>query len=415
MKLLRLTVYLIVVLSVGLLIAPLSAQGNDVSGTPDEICAAATPADEPETREFEAADDVLETGVDYYAIMCTEVGAVYINLFESVTPITVNNFVFLAENGFYNNITFHRVIANFMVQGGDPTGTGTGGPGYRFEDEFLGYIVFDRPGLLAMANAGPGTNGSQFFITTVVTSHLNGAHTIFGEVLSGQDIVESIPVRDPQTASEPGAMLETVVIITDPSTVDVDIEPTEQGEISEDVIRELISSFPELPGVASAEASGVYSPSDWAGILDEDIQDAAETFVEDYGLQFYVNSEHRNESCDLDTAPFESIGYKMLAFASSEDATAAAGDESLLDLISNGADVEADEDTDGLYTWEETACDVDGLHVIQIEQVGSIITVADSVYPVDSLFSASDWLQFVVKDQVYEVFFGSVLRQAINP
>ena len=106
--------------------------------------------------------------------------------------MTVNNFVFLARDGFYNNVIFHRVIPGFMIQGGDPNGTGTGGPGYQFQDEFDSSLVFDRTGILAMANAGPGTNGSQFFITVAPTPHLNGAHTIFGEVTGGQDVVDTI-------------------------------------------------------------------------------------------------------------------------------------------------------------------------------------------------------------------------------
>ena len=106
--------------------------------------------------------------------------------------MTVNNFVFLAGDGFYNNVICHRVIPGFMIQGGDPAGTGTGGPGYKFQDEFDPSLVFDTNGILAMANAGPGTNGSQFFITVAPTPHLNGAHTIFGKVTDGQEIVAAI-------------------------------------------------------------------------------------------------------------------------------------------------------------------------------------------------------------------------------
>ena len=113
-------------------------------------------------------------------------------LLAQQTPITVNNFVFLAQQGFYDGLTFHRVIENFMIQGGDPTGSGAGGPGYAFLDEIVAGLVFDAPGKLAMANAGPGTNGSQFFITTVPTPHLNGNHTIFGLVVDGQSVVDEI-------------------------------------------------------------------------------------------------------------------------------------------------------------------------------------------------------------------------------
>ena len=128
----------------------------------------------------------------YIATITTNQGSIEIELFVKEAPNTVNNFVTLSKDGFYNEVIFHRVIPNFMIQGGDPTGTGRGGPGYRFEDEFHDSLKFDKPGLLAMANAGPSTNGSQFFITTVATPHLTGRHTIFGRVLEGQDVVEAI-------------------------------------------------------------------------------------------------------------------------------------------------------------------------------------------------------------------------------
>ena len=118
----------------------------------------------------------------------TAKGDVNINLLPDKSPVTVANFVNLAKKGYYNGLKFHRVIDNFMAQGGDPTGTGMGGPGYRFEDEVNNGLNFSKAGKLAMANAGPGTNGSQFFITTVPTEWLNGNHTIFGEVVSDADL-----------------------------------------------------------------------------------------------------------------------------------------------------------------------------------------------------------------------------------
>lgn len=171
-------------LAAGLLVvvalaAPL-ASAQDAQ-TPAEICAAAVPAVEPETRAFDQPEQVLEEGVDYHAIFCTEAGAVYVDLLEGEAPVTVNNFVFLANSGFYNNTTFHRVIADFMAQGGDPTATGTGGPGYEFEDEISAARVFDQPGLLAMANAGPNTNGSQFFFVFEDTP-LPPNYTVFGHL-----------------------------------------------------------------------------------------------------------------------------------------------------------------------------------------------------------------------------------------
>ena len=123
-----------------------------------------------------------------------------IDLFDDQAPVTVNNFIFLANQGFYDDLVFHRVIPDFMVQGGDPSGTGSGGPGYSFEDEFDPSLRFDRRGLLAMANSGPATNGSQFFITHVPTDRLNDAHTIFGEIVEGDDTLGAIPIT-----GEPGS------------------------------------------------------------------------------------------------------------------------------------------------------------------------------------------------------------------
>ena len=134
----------------------------------------------------------LDTESDYVADFHTNQGNFRVKLFATQTPVTVNNFVFLAQQGFYDGLIFHRVIENFMIQGGDPTGTGAGGPGYQFQDEIVPGLVFDSPGKLAMANAGPGTNGSQFFITVAATDWLNGNHTIFGEITDGQSVVSAI-------------------------------------------------------------------------------------------------------------------------------------------------------------------------------------------------------------------------------
>ena len=134
----------------------------------------------------------LDPESDYVANFRTNQGNFTVKLFAAQTPVTVNNFVFLAQQGFYDGLIFHRVIEGFMIQGGDPTGTGGGGPGYQFQDEIVAGLVFDSPGKLAMANAGPGTNGSQFFITVAATDWLNGNHTIFGEVTEGQNVVNAI-------------------------------------------------------------------------------------------------------------------------------------------------------------------------------------------------------------------------------
>jgi cyclophilin family peptidyl-prolyl cis-trans isomerase len=149
----------------------------------------------------------------YTANLHTDKGDIRLQLFVDKTPRTVNNFVFLARQGFYDHTIFHRVIANFMVQGGDPTGTGSGGPGYRFADEFHPQLRHDKPGVLSMANAGPNTNGSQFFITHVPTPWLDNKHSVFGQVIEGMDVLLSIPPRDPQRPEYPGVKLNSITIL----------------------------------------------------------------------------------------------------------------------------------------------------------------------------------------------------------
>jgi cyclophilin family peptidyl-prolyl cis-trans isomerase len=147
------------------------------------------------------------------AVVKTNMGKIEIELFADKTPKTVENFVGLANKGYYKGVIFHRVIKDFMIQGGDPTGTGRGGEsiwGKPFEDEIVPSIVFDKPGYLAMANAGPNTNGSQFFITVAATTWLNGKHTIFGKVINGMDVVYAI--SKVQTSKPGDKPLKDVVI-----------------------------------------------------------------------------------------------------------------------------------------------------------------------------------------------------------
>ena len=185
-----------------------SAPETTATATPAAAATGSTPAATPPTPAPTPAATARSTGSrtsysslpamtldpesDYVADFRTNQGNFRVELFSSQTPVTVNNFVFLAQQGFYDGLIFHRVIDGFMIQGGDPTGTGGGGPGYQFQDEIVPGLVFDSPGKLAMANAGPGTNGSQFFITVAATDWLNGNHTIFGEVTEGQSVVNDI-------------------------------------------------------------------------------------------------------------------------------------------------------------------------------------------------------------------------------
>ncbi len=149
------------------------------------------------SKQWKSAPEMqIDPRSAYTAILETSRGNIEIELYAAKAPRTVNNFVFLAREGFYDGVSFHRVIQNFMIQGGDPTGTGMGGPGYRFADEFEGNDLRHEAGALSMANAGPNTNGSQFFITHAPQPHLDGRHTVFGKTLAGQDIVNRIEQGD---------------------------------------------------------------------------------------------------------------------------------------------------------------------------------------------------------------------------
>ncbi|NLS79621.1 MAG: peptidylprolyl isomerase [Chloroflexi bacterium] len=155
----------------------------------------------------------LDAAKQYYATIKTEIGDIKIQLYADKAPKTVNNFVFLARQGYYDNTTFHRVIAGFMAQAGDPTGTGTGGPGYTFEDEFSPDLKHDGPGIVSMANRGANTNGSQFFITYSAQEQLDGAHAVFGKVVEGMEVAESLTVRQPDDANPaPATKILTITI-----------------------------------------------------------------------------------------------------------------------------------------------------------------------------------------------------------
>ena len=168
-----------------------------------------------EEQQFTACPPMtVDPGTSYQAILDTEKGTVVIDLFADTAPMAVNSFIYLAENGWFDGITFHRVLPGFVAQTGDPSGTGFGGPGYRFSNETSSELLFDREGLVAMANAGEGSNGSQFFITFAEAPSLNGGYTIFGEVVEGMEVVREITPRDPQGGVDlpPGDLLISVTI-----------------------------------------------------------------------------------------------------------------------------------------------------------------------------------------------------------
>lgn len=163
---------------------------------------------------FKGAEEVLESGKEYRALISTTKGDIVVELYADEVPRTVNNFVFLSRHNYYNGVVFHRVLEDFMAQTGDPTGSGMGGPGYEFEDEFHPDLVHEGKGVLSMANAGAGTNGSQFFLTFIDTPWLDNRHSVFGRVIDGMDVLDKITRVDPSSpfgAPEPDSM-ETVKI-----------------------------------------------------------------------------------------------------------------------------------------------------------------------------------------------------------
>ncbi len=162
----------------------------------------------------ECPPEVIDPEKDYGATIETEKGDIEVELYPDVAPLAVNNFVFLAQEGWYDGVSFHRVLPGFVAQAGDPTGTGAGSPGYAFENETSEALSFDRAGLLAMANSGPDTNGSQFFITLAAAEHLDGGYTIFGEVTDGLEVVEALTPRNPDEGSNqlPGDEIITITI-----------------------------------------------------------------------------------------------------------------------------------------------------------------------------------------------------------
>jgi cyclophilin family peptidyl-prolyl cis-trans isomerase len=190
---------------------------------------------------FEAAEPQLEAGVDYAALIETNRGAILVDLYQDHTPITVNSFVFLTRHRYYDGIVFHRVLEDFMAQTGDPTGTGTGGPGYQFDDEIVPELRHDAPGVLSMANAGRGTNGSQFFITFAPTPWLDGAHTVFGRVLDGLEVLDDIRRVDPGTPSAAALFADDVATLREQG-----IDLPGEGTVGEVIEREL--GAPPIPG-----------------------------------------------------------------------------------------------------------------------------------------------------------------------
>ena len=320
-------------------------------------------------------------------------GPIYVDLYENLTPLTVNNFVFLAQQGYYDSTTFHRVIPDFMAQAGDPTASGRGGPGYQFPDEPIGFLIFDRPGLLAMANAGPGTNGSQFFITAAAP-HLNYRHTIFGDVLLGQENARAIRQRDPQTAAEPGETLQTILIITDPAAVDntgiVELETATQEEV--------IAAFVSLRGDAKLSTT-----EEIHSALPADLQEDFAAFADAYGHQYRYGAQILNSECSSEMF-FSSLGYQLDVFASREAAAKALNDGFMFSLISSQGFKPVEEGAAFLQE-APTCAGEDGFHIMSLYTRGRYLVTIQTLVSSEILAQISaDDLLYNLAGQIERAF-----------
>lgn len=392
-------------------ITPANAQDGGAQ-TPTALCETAIPnVTEPETRTYDAPEAVLEPDVDYRAIFCTEQGAIYVDLYEDFTPVTVNNFVFLANQGYYNNTTFHRVIADFMIQGGDPEGTGMGGPGYEFQNEYVPFLNFAQPGVLAMANAGPDTNGSQFFITRVPYQYLDGDYTVFGRVLEGQDVVLNVTDRDPDTASELGDTLHTILIVTDPSTVETTYAPPALFT-GDQTFEQIANLLPAESGFTQLEqGTGLFTGSEEAvGQFDESAQEGAAAWYGLAGFEYEAGGTWQVGTCPEEPELF-GLGFRLLDWGSAENATAAVQDASLTDFMTaQGYTLyETDESvlSGPLFTRNTGAfCDKPGIQARYIFPEGRYILIVDIM--VDENVEALDQLPLLIKTNFSDTLEGLV-------
>ncbi len=389
--------------------------------TPEQLCAAAAPAKDPETRTFTQADQVLQSGIDYRAIFCTAVGPVYVDLTEKETPQTVNNFVFLAQKGYYNNTTFHRVLANFMAQGGDPTATGTGGPGYKFNDEIRPALTFDAPGKLAMANSGPNTNGSQFFITVAAQPNLDNGYTLFGLVVKGQANVSKIELRDPdKSPTKPGTALNTVLIITDPSKVLLtDNPPPTQADVEKalDGINTMIT--PELTNTIENKKLS-QTTAEVVSSAPEAARKDLETLLTTNHHQYRVSSTLNNKACDVTQLQFYYASYTMDAYATPLDAANAISDPAMEKIaLESGL---TDKKTSGnltypYFTASEAICNKSAVRAMTYWRRGNFVITAQISWPTEAaqgLDVLDKVLTQFVGARLYEPLLTSVLYSSIQ-
>lgn len=389
--------------------------------TPEALCEAAVPAEEPASRQYTQPEDILEAGVDYMAVLCTQAGPVTVDLFEDLTPLTVNNFVFLAQEGYYNNTTFHRVLEGFMAQAGDPTGTGAGGPGYQFDDEFIGFLTFDRPGLLAMANAGAGTNGSQFFITYAPTDWLNYAHTIFGEVVAGMENAEALTLRDPQGSPDgDGDSLDTVIIVTDPATLDIDLpEGTAPATVEqiEEAMSQLNGAEAEIGLAYNEEISGSMTLDEVVATAPESVQEDYSSALADNGFNFRHQVKLDNSECVADYG-FDFVQYTTDAYETADGASTVLN-SGVIDEVNTAEGFEKVEDNlSGLLQFNKAATDCSGGDAVDVRiylQRGRYIVRMESSflaeladqYPLDRILGE----QFV---RLFESFLVDAYRSEVR-
>ncbi|MEP0764803.1 MAG: peptidylprolyl isomerase [Chloroflexota bacterium] len=419
----------LVVLAVLSALLPGGVAAAQDAQTPAEICAAATAnVAAPESREFAAAEDVLKDGVDYWTVLCTAAGPIYLDLYETDSPLTVNNFVFLAGQGYYNNTTFHRVLPGFMAQGGDPTGTGGGGPGYTFEDETANGLTFDTYGLLAMANAGANTNGSQFFITTAPATWLDGNHTIFGRVYEGIERVELLTPRDPEQMPDyEGAALETVVIVEDPARV----AATPDGPPTISHFQAILSLVMPLAlneaFVADADLSQMHdleAEAAFWGSQGEGLEAAMRDYLGEKGFVGAAQIVTALSECPADpaTLPIWGLGLRVLEFGDAASAQEVVFDDARAALLteagafdgySDPADVPARVFSRQLA--EDAGCSASGVAYRLEFPYGryvlvSELTVDDAFINAETEPTAVQYLAFVLEDLLFGALSGTLDR-----
>lgn len=332
---LSMLVVIAVLLGTMSLSAPVLRAQAQTAQTPDDLCAAATKTiTEPATREFKEAGQVLKSGVDYWAVICTDKGAIYLDLLEDKAPITVNSFVFLAQQGYFNNTTFHRVIPGFMAQGGDPTGTGSGGPGYEFKNETDSGLKFDKSGVVAMANAGADTNGSQFFITYGPQPHLDGGYSIFGQVFQGIGVAELLLPRDPQqNPTYEGSKLQTVVIVEDPKTVSATPDGPPDMAHFQKLLEEIVATQLNEQFVLNKDVSHTYDleaeAASWQATGGDKVVEYMRAYLSDHQFTGAAELTLKLATCPTTSSdqPIWGLGLRVADYTTADNAKAVVFDD----------------------------------------------------------------------------------------